>query len=110
MPIYEYQCSSCGHTFEIMQKISADPIKICPQCHKASVSKLISAPNFQLKGEGWYVTDFRDKNQKADKAKADKPKTDKTDDSTVSEKGSDKSTSKSDKKMSKKESKKDEST
>lgn len=64
MPIYEYQCQSCGHQFELLQKISDEPVKICPECGKSSVQQLVSAAGFQLKGSGWYVTDFRDSNKK----------------------------------------------
>ncbi|HSW70227.1 MAG TPA: zinc ribbon domain-containing protein [Gammaproteobacteria bacterium] len=61
MPIYEYQCAACGHTLEVMQKISEGPLKKCPECSKESLQKLISAAGFQLKGTGWYATDFRNK-------------------------------------------------
>ncbi len=61
MPIYEYKCSNCSHEFEKIQKISEEPIKECPKCNKKSVSKLISAPSFRLKGSGWYETDFKTK-------------------------------------------------
>lgn len=61
MPIYEYECKSCGHRLEILQKITEEALKKCPHCGKDSLSKLISATTFQLKGTGWYVTDFRDK-------------------------------------------------
>jgi putative FmdB family regulatory protein len=61
MPIYEYQCAACGHQMEAMQKISEDALKTCPECHKESLQKLISAAGFQLKGTGWYATDFRNK-------------------------------------------------
>ena len=59
MPIYEYKCSNCSHEFEKIQKISEEPIKECPKCNRKSVSKLISAPSFRLKGSGWYETDFK---------------------------------------------------
>ncbi len=62
MPIYEYQCSNCHHQFDIMQKISDEPVKECPECHKDTAVKLVSAAGFQLKGSGWYVTDFKNKN------------------------------------------------
>lgn len=62
MPIYEYQCSVCNHHFEAVQKMSDDPLKNCPACHKTALNKLISASGFQLKGTGWYATDFRNKN------------------------------------------------
>lgn len=61
MPIYEYRCSACGHELEVMQKMSEQPMTDCPACGKATLSKLVSAAGFQLKGSGWYVTDFRDK-------------------------------------------------
>ncbi len=61
MPTYEYQCKNCHHTFELMQKISEDPVKICPSCGKVAIERLVSAAGFQLKGTGWYVTDFKNK-------------------------------------------------
>lgn len=54
MPIYEYECQACGHRFEEWQKMSDDPIKVCPKCKKRKVEKLISQTSFQLKGGGWY--------------------------------------------------------
>ena len=59
MPIYDYQCSSCGHKAEVMRKISAASVEACPQCGKESFSKQVSAPSFQLTGSGWYATDFK---------------------------------------------------
>jgi putative FmdB family regulatory protein len=59
MPIYEYKCTSCGHRKEVLQKLSDAPLKACPACGKATLSKLISAAGFQLKGSGWYATDFK---------------------------------------------------
>lgn len=59
MPIYEYRCASCGFEQEVLQKISEAPLTDCPSCGKAEFSKLISAAGFQLKGTGWYATDFR---------------------------------------------------
>ncbi len=59
MPIYAYKCSSCGHAADVLQKISADPLTECPSCGKATFSKQLTAPGFQLKGSGWYVTDFK---------------------------------------------------
>lgn len=58
MPTYEYQCPACGKHFEIIQKMSDDPITSCPECHKSGLQKLISGGTFQLKGAGWYVTDY----------------------------------------------------
>ena len=61
MPIYEYECSRCGHTLEVIQKISEAALTKCPACHKNSLRKRLSASAFHLKGNGWYVTDFKDK-------------------------------------------------
>ena len=68
MPIYEYRCSACGHELEVMQKMSEQPMTDCPACGKATLSKLMSAAGFQLKGSGWYVTDFRDKKKSKEDA------------------------------------------
>jgi putative FmdB family regulatory protein len=70
MPIYAYKCSSCGHADDVLQKISAAPLTDCPACGKATYSKQVTAAGFQLKGGGWYVTDFRSGNN-APAAKAD---------------------------------------
>ncbi|MES3008186.1 MAG: zinc ribbon domain-containing protein [Pseudomonadota bacterium] len=59
MPIYEYQCSDCGHRLEALQKISDAPLQDCPQCKVAGLVRLISASSFRLKGGGWYETDFK---------------------------------------------------
>lgn len=61
MPIYEYQCAACGQTHEALQGINEQVLTDCPACGKPSLSKLMSNTSFQLKGSGWYVTDFRDK-------------------------------------------------
>ena len=74
MPIYEYKCSNCSHEFEKIQKISEEPIKECPKCNKKSVSKLISAPSFRLKGSGWYETDFKNKKKEKKTEKQQKNK------------------------------------
>ena len=63
MPIYEYQCGACGHQMEAFQKISEEPLTICPACQKTPLNKLVSAAGFQLKGSGWYATDYRDKSK-----------------------------------------------
>jgi putative FmdB family regulatory protein len=60
MPIYEYRCPACGD-FDVMQKITEKPLKKCPHCKKAKVTKLMSSTAFQLKGTGWYVTDYASK-------------------------------------------------
>ena len=59
MPIYEYECSRCGHRLEALQKISDAPLQECPACHERALTKLISAASFRLKGGGWYETDFK---------------------------------------------------
>lgn len=59
MPIYAYKCSACGHAQDVLQKISAAPLTDCPACGESAYSKQVTAPQFQLKGSGWYVTDFR---------------------------------------------------
>jgi putative FmdB family regulatory protein len=64
MPLYEYQCDACGHRFESIQKFSDPPIETCPKCGGA-VRKLQSAPAFQFKGSGWYITDYAKKDQPA---------------------------------------------
>ncbi|MFK8068397.1 MAG: FmdB family zinc ribbon protein [Gammaproteobacteria bacterium] len=69
MPIYEYQCEKCGHEMEKLQKMSDDPLKVCPECDEASLRKLVSAAAFKLKGTGWYETDFKDNSSKKVDAK-----------------------------------------
>ena len=59
MPIYEYRCKECEHEVEALQKLSDPPLVTCPACGKPALQKLVSAAGFQLKGSGWYVTDFR---------------------------------------------------
>lgn len=70
MPIYEYQCTNCNQSSDILQKISAEPVKICPHCSKETLVKLVSAAGFHLKGSGWYATDLKNKG----KAVTDEPK------------------------------------
>ena len=71
MPIYEYECGGCGERHEFIQKFSDGPKRKCPSCGKLRLKKLISAAAFHLKGDGWYVTDFRDKGKGKDKGKPD---------------------------------------
>lgn len=59
MPIYEYRCSSCGTQKEHLQKISAEPLTTCPSCGGETYEKQLTAAGFQLKGNGWYATDFK---------------------------------------------------
>jgi putative FmdB family regulatory protein len=85
MPIYEYQCQSCEHVFDVLQKMSDDPLTYCPECGEPRLKKLLSAPNFRLKGGGWYETDFKKDKQRnladagKDKKKAEPDKPAKTD-------------------------------
>ncbi len=73
MPIYAYKCAECGHADDVLQKISATPLTDCPACGKATYSKQVTAAGFQLKGGGWYVTDFKGGNAPAAAAKTDIP-------------------------------------
>jgi putative FmdB family regulatory protein len=75
MPIYEYRCKECKHDVEVLQKLSDPPLVTCPACGKDALQKLVSAAGFQLKGSGWYVTDFRGGGSGGKKAK----ESDKTD-------------------------------
>jgi len=59
MPIYAYKCSACGHAKDVLQKISDDPLTQCPACHAEAFTKQLTAAGFQLKGSGWYATDFK---------------------------------------------------
>ncbi len=73
MPIYEYACTKCGHQLEVMQKINDKPLSRCPEC-KGKLEKQFSQTSFQLKGSGWYVTDYSKSGAAPkEKAKADKP-------------------------------------
>jgi putative FmdB family regulatory protein len=72
MPIYEYKCTHCGHKKEVLQKLSDPPLRECPACGEAKLRKLISAAGFQLKGSGWYATDFKGGGAKAGKEKEEK--------------------------------------
>ncbi len=95
MPIYEYKCEQCGHQLEILQKISEEPAKTCPECGADSLRKLVSAAAFKLKGTGWYETDFKNKKQakdsKSDKAEVTDPQKNADKDSTKAEGSKDKS-------------------
>ena len=74
MPIYEYACKKCDHLFDVLQKMSDEPLTFCPECGEPGLKKLISAPSFRLKGGGWYETDFKTgdkRNLAGDAAKSD---------------------------------------
>lgn len=73
MPIYAYRCSACGHAQDVLQKISDTPLTTCPACAAEAYSKQVTAAGFQLKGSGWYVTDFRGGNSAAPAKPADAP-------------------------------------
>ena len=72
MPIYAYRCASCGHQQDVLQKLSDPPMTACPRCGEAAFSKQLTAPAFQLKGTGWYVTDFRDNGKKPEAGESGK--------------------------------------
>ena len=79
MPIYGYQCTSCEHAFDALQKISDPKLVDCPECGKPSLRKQLSAPKFRLKGKGWYETDFKTGDKRniagdSEKKSATKPK------------------------------------
>jgi putative FmdB family regulatory protein len=74
MPIYEYRCSACGQLHEVLQKVTEPPLTECPSCGKAGMQKLLTAAGFQLKGSGWYATDFKGEAKKPDEKKPDEKK------------------------------------
>ena len=61
MPLYEYQCETCGERFEAIRKFSDPPLEVCDKCGKGPVQRLVSSPAFQFKGSGWYITDYAKK-------------------------------------------------
>ena len=73
MPIYEYQCTQCGYQTEVLQKISDNPLKDCPECGKPTMKKMVTAAAFRLKGGGWYETDFKTGDKKNLAGGSDKP-------------------------------------
>ena len=72
MPIYAYRCASCGHAQDVLQKMSDAVLTVCPACGAAAYEKQVTAAGFQLKGSGWYVTDFKGGNQAAPKKEGEK--------------------------------------
>lgn len=82
MPIYEYECTACQHQFDEVQKMNDPVLTKCPKCDQETVIRLVSAAGFQLKGSGWYVTDFKNKGQS-------KPGTDKKAEVKTETKGGD---------------------
>jgi len=74
MPIYAYKCSACQHELDVLQKVSDAPLTICPACGASALAKQLTAAGFQLKGTGWYATDFKNGSAKTDaKPKEEKP-------------------------------------
>jgi putative FmdB family regulatory protein len=71
MPIYAYRCAACGHAQDVLQKLSDPVLTVCPACGASAYAKQLTAAGFQLKGSGWYATDFRDGNKPAAKKDAD---------------------------------------
>ena len=88
MPIYEYACEACEHTLEKLQKMSDDPLKVCPECGEPRLQKQVSAAGFRLKGGGWYETDFKNKNKKDATAEDKKTGTDNKSEAKASDKPS----------------------
>lgn len=92
MPIYEYQCADCGVRKEHLQKVSDEPISICPACGSVNYKKLLSAAGFQLKGSGWYATDFKNSSNNSKSTNKTETKTEgaASADTTSSKSGDDK--------------------
>lgn len=74
MPIYEYACNACEHPLDALQKMSDAPLVDCPECGKPDLKRLLSAPRFRLKGQGWYETDFKKDKQRNIAGDKDVPK------------------------------------
>jgi putative FmdB family regulatory protein len=96
MPLYEYQCDTCGHRFEVIQKFSDAPVEVCPKCG-GPVKKLFSSPAIQFKGTGWYITDYARKSDSAT-TKSGEAKSDSTAETKSESKTETTSDSKSEKK------------
>jgi putative FmdB family regulatory protein len=96
MPLYEYQCDTCGHRFEVIQKFSDAPVELCPKCG-GPVKKLFSSPAIQFKGTGWYITDYARKSDSAT-TKSGEAKSDSTAETKSESKTETTSDSKSEKK------------
>lgn len=102
MPIYEYRCESCGHQQEFLRKVSDAPLTVCTKCGKPTFSKMVTAAGFQLKGSGWYATDFKNSGAKpaaktsATPASADKSATETKSDAKSDVKSDAKSETKTD--------------
>jgi len=102
MPIYAYACKDCDHTLDALQKIADEPLLDCPECGEPALKRLLSAPRFRLKGQGWYETDFKKDNQRnlhGDKepAKSSDKSTDKSTEKPANKAASDKVSKSTDK-------------
>ena len=109
MPIYEYRCSSCGFQKEYLRKLSDPALSVCPECGLQTFSKMLSAAGFQLKGSGWYATDFRNSGVKPAAKTGGTDKSDTKTDAKAGAKSDTKSDTKSDVKSDTKPDKKSES-
>ena len=98
MPIYEYRCNACGHQEEHLQKVSEAPLSVCPACGKPEYRKQLSAAGFQLKGTGWYATDFKGGGSKKPADKKSETKSDSKSDSKTESKPESKPDSKTESK------------
>src|SRR5690348_14975530 len=98
MPIYEYRCNACGHQEEHLQKVSEAPLSVCPACGKPEYRKQLSAAGFQLKGTGWYATDFKGGGSKKPADKKTETKSDSKSDSKTESKPESKPDSKTESK------------
>jgi putative FmdB family regulatory protein len=96
MPIYQYRCGACGEEHEVLQKVTEPPLSDCPSCGKPGMQKLLTAAGFQLKGSGWYGTDFKGGAKKPEEKKSAEAKPA----DTKSDSKTDKSDSKTDTKAS----------
>jgi putative FmdB family regulatory protein len=76
VPLYEYQCDTCGQRFEVIQKFSDPPVDVCKSCGKGPVTRLMSSPAIQFKGSGWYITDYAKKNSTSSTSTGDSTKSD----------------------------------
>jgi putative FmdB family regulatory protein len=96
MPLYEYECETCGHRFEVIQKFSDAPVERCPKCG-GPVHKLMSSPAIQFKGSGWYITDYarKDSGGGKEKSAAGETKSETKSDASAESKGETKTETKS---------------
>lgn len=85
MPIYDYACKNCEYTFDALQKMSEPKLVDCPECGQPSLRKLLSAPKFRLKGQGWYETDFKTGDKRNIAGESDKKSDGKTADTKKAE-------------------------